>query len=213
MFADPDGHVDVTAAKLLGEVLGRARETVGVSPERVGEQTGVNGRTIRRLEDGESRRPRRTTLQVLASFYGVDGEFLGQLAEWSASGAAGDSLEQLVFARARKYLGEAVIADLDEQEEGDLLITVALRLARHHLRGPTPSARSLRAGVAGSDYEEIADLVDTLGGLSKRRRRIAGELIAELHRAQTAEQALRRRDRLGVAAEAGREVAEREPSE
>lgn len=204
----------MTAAKLLGEVLGRARETVGVSPERVGEQTGVNGRTIRRLEDGESRRPRRTTLQVLASFYGVDGEFLGQLAGWSASGAAGESLEQLVFARARKYLGEAVIADLDEQGEGDLLIAVALRLARHHLRGPTPSARSLRAaGIAGSDHEEIADLVDALGGLNKRRRRIAGELIAELHRAQTAEQAIRRRDRLGVAAEADREVAEREPSE
>lgn len=189
----------MTAARLLGEVLARARETVGRSPEQVGDQTGVHGRTIRRLEDGDSRRPRRTTLQALAGFYGLDAGFLTCLATWSAQGAEGEMLHRLVIEEARVEIGDAAIAELDEQEEGDLLIAISMRLSRRRARG-SPSGR-LSAGSAtqgGIEEEEISSLVEVLTSLDRRRRRVAGDLLLELRRGQVAEQAVRRRDRGSV---------------
>lgn len=182
----------MTAARLLGEVLARAREMVGRSPEQVGDQTGVHGRTIRRLEDGNSRRPRRTTLQALAGFYGLDADFLIRLAGWSADGAEGEMLQRLVIEAARTEIGEPAIAELDEQEEGDLLVAVSMRLSRRN-RGRSPSGRSLSGG--GIEEEEISSLVAVFTSLDRRRRRVVGEFLLELRRGQAAEQVMRRRDR------------------
>jgi transcriptional regulator with XRE-family HTH domain len=189
----------VTAARLLGEVLARAREMVGRSPEQVGDQTGVHGRTIRRLEDGDSQRPRRTTLQALAGYYGLDADFLTCLARWSAEGAEDETLRRLVTEEARAEIGDAAIAELDEQEEGDLLFAIAMRLARRRGAG-TPSVRAPVAGAiqVGPEEEEIDSLVQVLASLDRRRRRVAAELLFELRRGQVAEQAVRRRDRGSV---------------
>jgi len=191
----------MTAARLLGEVLARAREMVGRSPEQVGDQTGVHGRTIRRLEDGSSRRPRRTTLQALAGFYGLDAEFLARLAEWSAAGAEGEWLHGLVIGEARTEIGEAAIAELDEEEQGDLLIAVAMRLSRRG--GGSLSGGSLHgaANPASVEEEEIAGLIELLTGLDRRRRRVVVGLLLELRRGQVAEQTVRRRDRLPIGPE------------
>jgi transcriptional regulator with XRE-family HTH domain len=189
----------MTAARLLGEVLARAREMVGRSPEQVGDQTGVHGRTIRRLEDGDSRRPRRTTLQALAGFYGLDADFLTCLASWSAEGADGEILHRLVIEEARAEIGDAAIAELDEQEEGDLLIAISMRLSRRRGGGsPSGRASSGDAAQGGIEEEEISSLVEVLASLDRRRRRVAGDLLLELRRGQVAEQGLRRRDRGSV---------------
>lgn len=191
----------MTAARLLGEVLARAREMVGRSPEQVGDQTGVNGRTIRRLEDGGSRRPRRTTLQALAGFYGLDAEFLTLLAEWSADGAEGGRLEGLVLKVARAEIGEAAIAELDEGEEGNLLFAVTMRLSRRR-SGGSQSGGSHHGGVSlpSLEEEEVAGLVELIAGLDRRRRRMVIDLLLELRRGQAAEQTVRRRDRLRIGA-------------
>jgi transcriptional regulator with XRE-family HTH domain len=187
----------MTAARLLGEVLARAREMVGRSPEQVGDQTGVNGRTIRRLEDGGSRRPRRTTLQALAGFYGLDAEFLTLLAEWSAEGAEGEWLEGLVLGVARREIGEPAIAELDDGEEGNLLFAVTMRLSR---RRGSLSGGSYHGGVSlpSPEEEEVAGIVELIAGLDRRRRRMVIDLLMELRRGQAAEQTVRRRDRLRI---------------
>jgi transcriptional regulator with XRE-family HTH domain len=194
-FAKPRGG-RMSAALLLGEILGRAREMVGRSPEQVGDQTGVHGRTIRRLEEGSSRRPRRTTLQVLAGFYGLDVEFLVRLSEWSADGIEGDLLRDLVLEEAREVIGEAAIAELDEGEEGDLLVAVTMRLSRRrggNLSGGSPGGMS---GSASLEEEELAGLLEHLAALDRRRRRMALDLLLELRQSQAAEQTARRRERL-----------------
>lgn len=191
-FADTYAGV-MTATELLGEVLARARSMVGRSPEQVGDQTGVHGRTIRRLEDGESTRPRRTTLQTLAAFYGLDGEYLSLLARWSAEGSHGETLERLVFTQARAQLGEDFLDGLNEEEDGASLVAVAMRLARRGARSsPVKGAQSPSSAHAGSEPEELTRLVEALKGLDRRRRRAAAAVIIELRRAQIAEYALRR---------------------
>jgi hypothetical protein len=56
------------------------------------------------LEEGESTRPRRTTLQALASFYGLNGEFLARLAAWSSRDLREDDLHDQPFALAATEL-------------------------------------------------------------------------------------------------------------
>jgi hypothetical protein len=201
----------MTAAQLLGEVLSRARETVGRSPEQVGEHTGVHGRTIRRLEDGESESPRRTTLRALGGFYGLRPEVLMQFAKWSSAGLKEEGLERELLTLAATELSPEELDSLDG-EEHDRLVAVAMRLSRAR---PTSASRSRSAAAFGaygtgkthlvaltratsqelpaSEQEELIGLVTALTALDRRRRRMATEFIDELRRSQMAERALRRR--------------------
>lgn len=202
----------MTAAELLGEVLARARATTERSPEQVGEQTGVHGRTIRRLEDGESERPRRTTLEALARFYGLDGDLLLRLAMWSSQGVGGVTLRRRLMDIAEAELGVGALDALvpaedegSEQGEREFLVAATMRLARarpgrsaqygsgrksfvsHALNQPGSGL-----ALSAAEQEELSQLVVALAGLDRRRRRLAMEVVGELRRAQQAERMLRR---------------------
>jgi transcriptional regulator with XRE-family HTH domain len=221
----------MTAPRLLGEVLAHARGTVGRSPEQVGEQTGVHGRTIRRLEDGESESPRRTTLQALARFYGLDGDFLIRLASWSSRGLEGPALERKLFEVAASELGSDALDALDADDGHDRAVVVAMRLAR-----PRPARQAANRPLAGefgrghmhflasalsendaavgqftaAEQKELAELVVALAGLDRRRRRLVGALIIELRGAQLTDLTLRRRRDL--AADGGAEPLFEQPA-
>lgn len=195
--------MSMTATELLGDVLIRARATVGRSPERVGEQVGVSGRTIRRLEEGTSTRPRRTTLQVLAGYYGLNPEFLVTLTTWSAQREHGPDVRSRLNERAVRELGlevaESLLADADGERE------LAMRLAR------APQATLLSSAVPGSgrawtatallqalgglggqgtndrDRIELLSAVGGLVSLDRRRRRLVAELIEQLGDVQAAD--------------------------
>src|SRR4051794_37568430 len=127
----------MTARQLLGAVLREARETVDRSPEQVGSAAGVSGRTIRRLEEPEpdTTRPRRVTLEALASFYGLRTSFVRQLAEWGD--AAGEPLAELLRDAAAAALGAEVVEGYATGDD-DELTTLAMRMARHST--PRPEA-------------------------------------------------------------------------
>jgi transcriptional regulator with XRE-family HTH domain len=169
----------VNSSTLLAEVLKQARKTVGRSPEQVGEQTGVNGRTIRRLEDGESVTPRATTLTALANFYGLDGKFLMTLA--SSSGLDSGQLRS----RLQELAGPELSTQMHLEEDDDLesWIGLAMRLAR---KGSPPPPRFTQMGRFRNDAEMHEALAQLLG-LDRRRRRLAMELIRELYESQSAE--------------------------
>lgn len=190
----------MTATELLGKVLSRARATVGRSPEQVGEQVGVSGRTIRRLEEGTSARPRRTTLQALASYYGLNREFLLALGDWSASRITAADVSDRVRDRAERELGAEVVQALGASRDDD--VELVMRLARGPQSGLVPlnlpgsgrmqTALTLLQTLKGpgapwsSERErlEVLTAVGSLIALDKRRRRVVAELIEQLHEAQ-----------------------------
>jgi transcriptional regulator with XRE-family HTH domain len=182
----------VNSVELLSEVLARARATVGRSPEQVGEQTGVNGRTIRRLEDGESVNPRSTTLRALADYYGLHASVLTFLA--SRSELDEGQLRTQVFALAGMDAVETVRRQAESDDEREVLIDVAMRLARSGAsrRGPTDGPAA-SADVNPAERLEFEELVTVLRLLDRRRRRLAADLIAELHRGQVTEQVAARK--------------------
>lgn len=193
----------MTATQLLGEVLMRARATVGRSPERVGEQVGVSGRTIRRLEEGASTRPRRTTLQALAGYYGLNPEFLVTLTIWGAQREQGVDVRSRLNERAVRELGpevtETLLADVAGERE------LAMRLARAPqtalLSSAAPgSGRAWTAtallqalggpGGQGTNDRDRIELLSAVGGLvslDRRRRRLVAELIEQLGEIQAAD--------------------------
>jgi transcriptional regulator with XRE-family HTH domain len=204
----------MTAAELLGAVLERARATTGRSPEQVGEQTGIHGRTIRRLEDGESEKPRRTTLQALAGFYGLDGDVLVRLATWSSQGLGGGALRRRLTEMAEAELGADAVAALtsaegenDEDEEQEAAIAVTMRLARprperfgqfgtgrtHQIPRPFDESAPALSALSQAEQDELSQLMVALSRLDRRRRRMVLAFTRELGSAQMADQLLRRR--------------------
>ncbi len=164
----------VDARELLRFVLASARQTLDRSPEQVGAVVGVSGRTVRRLEDREERaRPRRSTLQTLAAFYGLDAGFVVRLAQWDE--LAGDELAA--------ELAELSGGELDGAQDGELR-SLALRLARG---GPGAAGQltGLAAGVPGG--QDVPGLVNAFIGLDRRRQLLAMALLEELAGAQAAE--------------------------
>ena len=154
---------------MLAFVFAEARETLERSPEQVGSALGMSGRTVRRLESADDeQRPRRATLQSLASFYGLDARFVMTLSDWDT--LAGGELAQRL----------AEQADTErEPDDDDALRGLALRLARG--AGVRAHARNLVAlapGMPGA--EDVPALVDAFCSLDRRRQRLALTLLDEL---------------------------------
>lgn len=203
----------MTATHVLAEVLARARGTLGRSPEQVGEQVGVSGRTIRRLEEGASRRPRRTTLQALASYYGLNPEFMTALGAWSAHQLTDLQLHDRILERASRELGQDVTGVAASTPDAD--IDLAMRLSRAPQSGSQPFGaisavrtheiaavlQELRApGVIGATERERGEVMAAVGGLltlDRHRRRLAAELIGQLREAQGADNDRRRPSGVG----------------
>lgn len=174
-----------TAGRLLGQILCEGRQGVGRSPERVEDVTGVSGRTVRRLEEGATARPRAVTLESLASFYGLDPDFLRQLAAWKET--AGEELEARLRDLAIERFGEAAEGIADDVE--DPLLWLGMRLARAGRRA-TPSGWGMGrmhptvAADSGTDLSELEELLTDLGRLDRRRMVLVRELVRELRLAQ-----------------------------
>jgi hypothetical protein len=199
----------VTSAQLLGEVLVRARATVARSPEQVGTQTGVHGRTIRRLEAGESLSPRRTTLQALAAFYALNSELLTSLGLWSKQGVADEELQELIVARAQEVLGADVTHSFDADADADeLVVHLAMRLCRagqrRDARQDAVTGREAAAlafvdgllrGPPSSERDALTSLLSHVKALNRQRTMMLGALAREMHQAQTADRVLAERRR------------------
>jgi transcriptional regulator with XRE-family HTH domain len=198
----------MTATELLAAVLTRARATVGRSPEQVGEQVGMSGRTIRRLEDGTSARPRRMTLQALAGYYGLNPEFLVALGAWSGRRLHEEQVRDLIRERAVRELGLEVAAAADASPEEDAELAMQLARSAQSVLVPAAGPGSgrtraalvlLRAlsgpvvtGIGDRDRNDVLRVVGGFMGLDRRRRRLATELIDQLRDAQAAEADRRR---------------------
>lgn len=167
-----------TARTLLAFVFAEARDTLELSPEQVAGALGMSGRTVRRLESSEGKqRPRRATLQTLASFYGLDSRFVRALGDWDV--LEGPELGQRL----------AELRDDDrDPEEPEELRALALRLARGAgTRVQAGEVVALAPGLPGA--ADVPRLVDAFVRLDRRRQRLALALLDELVSA-------RERDRL-----------------
>lgn len=175
---------------MLGEVLRRAREALGRSPEQVGAVTGIAGRTIRRLEAGESDRPRRVTLETLAGFYGLEPDALIGLADAPADRMA-------FLSMLRDQVASHTAPEVVEALEGldDEPVELAMRWAR------TPGQRSdfgvdeERLGerladlrrASPQDYAMTADAVWAFMALDRTRKSLVLGLLRDLRSAQEGE--------------------------
>lgn len=182
-----------TNSRVLGEVLQRARDALGRSPEQVGALVGVSGRTIRRLEAGESDRPRRVTLESLAGFYGLDPDAVNEL-----SAAPADPAELLAALRekvATRLTPAAVVALEGADDEA---VELAMRLARSgptHARPGIPDDRyDLVIELLGdlrrrspAEYAEIVTAMADLALLDRARRGLGAALLRELRSAQASD--------------------------
>jgi transcriptional regulator with XRE-family HTH domain len=181
-----------TATDILGQVLARARDSLHRSPEQVGALIGISGRTIRRLEDGEAGRPRRTTLEALSGFYGLNPDAVVWLAE--VEGADAELLAQL-RQRAVAVLGPHVAGALEDVE--DEAVELAVRVARASASGDSSPQQGktqfviafLRSARTASPREH-ADAVDAFVDfltLDRSRRALARQMLENLRVAQNVE--------------------------
>lgn len=182
-----------TSREVLGQVLVTAREALNRSPEQVGALVGISGRTIRRLEDGEAGHPRRTTLEALAGIYGLNPDFIIELAELEL---ADDRLLVLLRDRARLALGPQVVQALEGVERE--AVALAMRLARastpaeEHLpqRGKRQFLISFLRGSRTTSRREQTEAIDAFSDfltLDRPRRELARQLLRDLRLAQDAE--------------------------
>lgn len=185
--------VDWTSQQVLGEALRRGREAVGRSPEQVGAIVGVAGRTIRRLEAGESERPRRVTLEGLAGFYGFDPRALWELAD-----APGDPPR--ILERLRDEVSTRTAPEVVEALEGvdDEPVELAMRWLRSRpaggngddLDGAQEHVVALLNELRKNSAREHGDAVEALrmlASLDRSRRALALALLKDLRAAQDAE--------------------------
>lgn len=157
----------ITARSLLAYVFAQAREMLDRSPEQVGGALGMSGRTVRRLESADDKqRPRRSTLQTLASYYGLDVGFVSALAEW----------EGLQGAELAARLDE--LSEIEVPPDGAAMRAVALRLARGGSARGMAAGGQLPLGLANS--EDWAAMVEVFLSLNTRRRRLLVSLGQEL---------------------------------
>jgi transcriptional regulator with XRE-family HTH domain len=160
----------ITPVDVLGHVVREGRMFLGESPEQVGGAIGVSGRTIRRLEEAASNRPRDITLRTLASYYGMSPDFFRWIVRENASG---DELVERLRHRA----------ELAGLQQVDDTMELALMLARHR-----PAARPTREEAA------LEALQFDVALLNDRRRRLVRQFVDELRLAQS-EEIRRREDR------------------
>jgi transcriptional regulator with XRE-family HTH domain len=158
----------IIAGVVLAHIAREGRLFLGESPEQVGGSIGVSGRTIRRLEEAASSRPRDITLRTLATYYGMNPDFFRWVARQAATG---DGLEERLRHRAE-------LAGLQQVDDP---LALALMLARHR-----PAARVTR------EQAELEALQSDMALLNGRRRRLVRQFVDELRLAQTEE--LRRRE-------------------
>ena len=180
----------LSSRDLLSYVLFEAREMLDRSPEQVGAAVGVSGRTIRRWENPDhTAQPRQTTLSAVASFYGLDAQFISELAAWEGSAEA-----TLRWLRERAgQSGDEFAGRSDEAQQ------LAMQLARGTSRrvvvggfgsGKTQAYLQQVASLAGDEDEaELSGLVEAFLRLDRRRRRLAMMLVQELQAAREAERA------------------------
>ena len=182
-----------TARTLLGRMLQEGREVAGRSPEAVATVTGISGKTIRRLEEGETARPRPVTLDSLAGFYALDAAFLRQLAEWDE--LAGEELSGGVRELAVARLGP--LAPETAAEADDPLLWLAMRLGTAGASRPREEANGsgrgeLLWGLPGTRLADVdartraqmTALLEDLLALDPRRRELVTELVADMRAAQ-----------------------------
>lgn len=158
----------ITPVAVLGHVAREGRLFLGESPEQVGGSIGVSGRTIRRLEEAASGRPRDITLRTLASYYGMSPDFFRWVVRESVTG---EELEERLRHRAE-------LAGLQPVDDP---MALALMLARHR-----PAVRRTR------EEAELEVLQSDVALLNDRRRRFVRQFVDELRLAQSEE--IRRRE-------------------
>lgn len=159
--------MEITARSLLAYVFAQAREMLDRSPEQVGGALGISGRTVRRLESADDeQRPRRSTLQTLAGYYGLDIGFVSSLAEWQ--GLQGADLAE--------RLGE--LSDDEVSLDGVAMRAAALRLARGGSTRGMAVGGQLPPGLANS--EDWTAMVEAFLSLNARQRRLLISLAQEL---------------------------------
>lgn len=178
---------------MLGDVLRRARETLNRSPEQVGSLVGISGRTVRRLEDGESQTPRRVTLEALAGYYGLNPDVIVRLAEAPDA----DALLRDLREQTESLLGAGVTEALREDENEAVELAMRLsRLSGARADGLSPSrgkGQSVMAFLRSSakrsprEYTEAVDAFVDFLALDSGRRTLAQQLLRDLHAAQQAE--------------------------
>lgn len=174
---------------VLGEVLRRARESLGRSPEQVGAVVGIAGRTIRRLEAGESDRPRRVTLETLAGFYGLEADALIGLADAPAEPVALlQLLRDEVAARTAPEVVEALEGIDDEP------IELAMRWARSPATGSDVVHDERLADLIAElrrtsphDYRATSEALWAFVALDRARKGLVLALLRDLRSAQHAE--------------------------
>lgn len=145
-------------------MLLEARLLVGESPEQVGGSVRVAGKTIRRLERGEIKRPRELTLTVLARYYALNVAFVLWLSQQDSAGE--------VFHAALRDWATARGVNAVDLDDGEL----ALRLARQ--REPAGQSR---------EHDAAFELESDFARLNERRRRMLQQFARELRLAQSEE--------------------------
>ena len=68
-------------AVAFGTLLRRARIVAGLTQEELAERAGISSRSIRDMERGGARRPRKETVALLARALGLSGQDLSILTE------------------------------------------------------------------------------------------------------------------------------------
>lgn len=191
-----------TARSLLSYVLYEAREMLARSPEQVGAAVGVSGRTIRRLEDpNNGAQPRHTTLGAVATFYGLDPQFIAELAD-------GEEGEEATLRWLREQAGARAEEFADRPDEARQLALLLSRGAPRGSGASDPAETAVMAGFgsgkshmlalvtsrmqtslsgSGDDFAEVGELVEAFLGLDRRRRRLALALLGDLRAARDAE--------------------------
>jgi hypothetical protein len=129
------------------------------------------------------------TLRLLATFYGLDGAFLEELASWGEM--EGGALRTALRDRTFELVTEAEAAEL--MDAPDELRLLALRAARSAgstarrvsspeglPRGLVESLQSALRALGPSEQDDLVALLDGFGQLDRRRRRLLTALLADL---------------------------------
>jgi transcriptional regulator with XRE-family HTH domain len=79
----------------IGELIRRYRTAAGLTQEELSEKADISVRAVRNLEHGLARRPRRSTLQLLAGALGLDGDTAARLVDLARRSGASSPPREL----------------------------------------------------------------------------------------------------------------------